>query len=202
MRWRVDLETNTASVEEDLEDEGGERWRAEARLASAGQRLVIAELRISPADPQKPLLRGLEARLLRRVPIRDFLLYAQALMSGAAEPGPATQLFRGILQRVIFPGFATRPRPRRRVGRDDRFFAELAAAYIAHARRSRSPVKDLAKLRRETPARIRDQLHEARVRGLLSEGDRGRPGGMLLPYGLALLKKSRATRKEKVPHRK
>jgi len=71
---------------------------------------------------------------------------------------------------------------RRSVGRDDAFYARLAVEYVQRlAAGSARPVKDVAAKRGETAGRIRDLLHEARVRGLLSKGEAGKRGGYLLP---------------------
>jgi hypothetical protein len=89
------------------------------------------------------------------------------------------------LERLVAP----RPRPRRSTGRDDLPYARLARDYVTANRGSRSPVKDLAEARGERPARIRDMVHEARERGLLSPANSGVRGGVLLPRAEALLRR-------------
>ena len=74
------------------------------------------------------------------------------------------------------------------MGRDDAFYARLAMEYVERfAVGSLSPVKDGAAKRGETAGRIRDLLHEARVRGLLSKGEAGKRAGYLLPRARQVL---------------
>jgi hypothetical protein len=53
-------------------------------------------------------------------------------------------------------------------------------------------VADVAAARRETPNKIRDLIHAARVRGLLSKGSRGQLGGMLTARGRAIARPRKA----------
>jgi hypothetical protein len=114
-----------------------------------------------------------------------------ALVPGGQQAAVYVQGMNLAWLNRILPGadtVAPRPRERRNVGRDDRFYARLAAEYVQRlAAGSVHPVKDLAAKRGETPGRIRDQLHEARVRGLLSKGEAGKRGGYLLPRARQLL---------------
>jgi hypothetical protein len=139
---------------------------------------------------------GLERRLLVQVPLGRYVPAVMARVSEAAtQPGgaPAVYATGANLAWVdkILPGAASlapRPRPERNVGRSDAFYAELAAAYVQRlAEGSVSPVQDLAAKRGKTAGRIRDLLHEARVRGLLSQGEAGRRGGYLLPRARQVL---------------
>jgi hypothetical protein len=64
--------------------------------------------------------------------------------------------------------------------RSDEFYAKLARDYaqqVAHG--SPRPTADVARRRRLSPSKVRDMLHEARRRGLLSPTVRGRFGGQL-----------------------
>jgi hypothetical protein len=191
-----------------ITDAHGGRWRVGAWIVVRRGRPVIGELRVYPATPRarKPgrwagaptdvPLRGLERRLLVKVPVG---WYAPAIMAwvsqAATRPGGAAAMYVGGANlgwvEQVLPGataLAPRPRPERTVGRSDAFYAELAAAYVQRlAEGSVSPVKDLAAKRGETPGRVRDLLHEARVRGLLSKGEAGRRGGYLLPRARQVL---------------
>jgi hypothetical protein len=77
-------------------------------------------------------------------------------------------------------------RPGRR-GRDDAFFAAFAAEYVARvAEGSSRPVAELAKRRHLSPERVRDVLHQARTRELLTRPASGKAGGHLTEKALAL----------------
>jgi hypothetical protein len=66
-------------------------------------------------------------------------------------------------------------------------------------------VLDAAKQIGETPERVRDLLHRARVRGLLMKTISGRAGGGLTPEALAILSREETapkTTKRKPPSRR
>lgn len=84
-------------------------------------------------------------------------------------------------------------------GRDDRFYVAVASLYVeALERGSRRPVVDAAQelsaKRRGVfePAYVRDVLHVARQRGLLSRPPKGRAGGQLTDKARALLQREEA----------
>ncbi len=81
-------------------------------------------------------------------------------------------------------------------GRDDRFYALVAAAYVAAIERgSRKPVvaaaDTLSKAWEGTyePTYVRDLLHVARGRELLTRPPKGRAGGQLTEKARALLRR-------------
>jgi hypothetical protein len=83
---------------------------------------------------------------------------------------------------------ATRPRPRRDSGRDDVFYAVIARDYLdVLARGSRRPIHDLARARKLKASTVRDMVHEARERALLSKSKAGIRGGQMLPRCIELL---------------
>lgn len=203
---------------ETVADDHGGRWHVDAWVAPRGGRLVLGELRVAPAtadaglpgepwplDPAKVPRRGLERRMLGKVPVGRFVPQVLAGLSEAAAyqaSGPGTFVPRGMwvtghLVEAIpaLAGLAPRPRPRRNVGRDDDFYARLAAQYVKRIRAgSSTPVKDIAEQRGgDTAAHIRDLLHEARQRGLLTKGVTGKSEGALTPRAVALLKGRRKT---------
>ena len=82
-----------------------------------------------------------------------------------------------------------RPRRARKAGRPDRFYAQLAATYTrVVSRGGRHPIKDIAKRRRVEPSTVREWIREARARGLLTTGTRGRASGQLTPFAQRVLK--------------
>lgn len=185
-----------------ITDAHGAPWAVDAWVVVRRGRPVVGEIRVSPAEPAsrepgKPWSgeaasvppRGLERRLLVKVPVGA---YATGMVARASRTSNTTERELSIwFLNYMLPGsgaLARRPRPRRAVGRDDLFYAELADAYVQRLdEKSMSPVKDIADARNETPAHVRDLLHEARVRDLLSKGSPGKRAGYLRPRALALL---------------
>jgi len=164
------------------------RWLITARVNRQGNRFVLVGLSIAPRTNATPP-GGLQHAHIRGIPVARFAPFAEAAIA-RFDPASATgRLFLEVANRKLRPKTVpARPRPRRAFGRDDRFYAEVAAEYLdAHHHGSRSPVRDLAKARKVTPAQARDLVHEARVRGLLSPGTPGSSGGRLLERALVLL---------------
>lgn len=168
----------------------GGKWFARGRMEVQGERVVVSELRLVSATTDKTPRGGINQEVVRSVPLGGFGPTALSIAEFASSLHPAlraaepfdSQLrgFKGLLP--------ARPRPRRSAGRDDLFFAELARDYLASIKGgSRSPVKDLAATRKEKASRIRDQVHEARERELLSKSESGRLGGVLLPRAIDIL---------------
>jgi hypothetical protein len=196
---------------ETIADEHGGRWHVDAWIAPRSGRLVLGELRVLPAvdgkpgepwllDPEKVPRRGLERRVLQhKVPVGRFVPQVFAQLSEAE--GLRAQGYKGPISvpvlvsttlLALLPGIRAlvrRPRARRSVGRDDDFYARLAAQYVERiSAGSITPVKDIADQRSDTTAHIRDLLHEARERGLLTKGTTGKSAGALTPRALAVLK--------------
>lgn len=193
------------------------RWMCAARFVYQGADLVIGELRIFPreqvADWNIPgqeraagiwsaeLLGhgaraprgGLGARTLRKVHLREIAEVVRRNLEATARSAP----------QVFEPGHMygdsgikkpdERPRPVRRTGRSDHFYAALAAQYVrALAHNSRRPVAWLAEKRKLKKEQVRDMLHEARRREILAPGIQGRAGGVLTSRGRELLGARRA----------
>ena len=74
-------------------------------------------------------------------------------------------------------------------GKSDLYLAKLAQQYVNLVDSGNpNPVKTIAKKGRgRTPEQIRDLLHTARKRQLLSEAPKGQAGGFLLPLAVKLL---------------
>jgi hypothetical protein len=84
----------------------------------------------------------------------------------------------GIYLDVKIDEFRKHPRPGR-VGRPDVFYASLAAQYVELLKASATPTKALAELHSYSESSMRDYLHQARERGLLTKAPPGRSGGEL-----------------------
>jgi hypothetical protein len=128
---------------------------------------------------------------------------AEQLKFVSLLPGPggdAMRTFLAPLHRTVEP----RRRGRRRL--PDDVLLRAAVAYVAAVERhSEQPVLDAAKQIGETPERVRDLLHRARVRGLLMKTISGRAGGGLTPDALAIVNQGKArpkTVKRKTPSRR
>jgi hypothetical protein len=202
-----------------LEVELGDGWRAAYRLVPYAGQPVVAEVRIFPADTwpgqtpgawradllgvgaggAAPLIgpavdgpavrHGITARVLRRVRLGEHRRYASTMMSRLRR-----RQGRDRLTAWGFAGPRTRPVAGEPRGRPDRVYAEIAGAYVARlAAGSRRPVADLARRRKLAESVVRDMIHEARARGMLTAGRQGVPGGQLTAHAEQLL---RAPRKE------
>lgn len=125
--------------------------------------------------------RGLSARQLRQVPVGELHAYAMRDLRGAITGFPSMNAWKATL--------ATDHRPGRR-GRPDRFYAELAADYVALLTSgSKAPVKELAEGAGYSESQIRNLLHEARSkrRAVLTATPNGRAGGALTEKAKRLL---------------
>ena len=185
-------------------------WVAASRLTIQAGRLVVAEVRVFPDEEtafrrEEPGGRwsaevlgvnavvppgGLTARKLHRVRLgehpghlRDIITFVREKLGAQAfEPG-------GSLAALGLSPEVERSRPRREFGRPDRFYAELAREYVRLVeRRSRRPNDEIAARRHETVPKITGWLHEARLRGLLTPGTQGRPGGQLTSRAARVLR--------------
>jgi hypothetical protein len=191
-------------VSETITDRYRARWTVDAWVVVRRGRAVVGEIRVFPAsgDERKPGVawggragevphRGLQRVLLKEVPVGKYGPTVSGLVRRAAVlPSGEADLYRALWD-FTMPGaeaLASRPRPRRNTGRDDAFYARLADEFINRlAAGSMSPVKDIAARRGETQARVRDWLHEARERHLLSRAHPGKREGTLLPRAITLL---------------
>jgi hypothetical protein len=186
-------------------------WSACWKLGANGGRPEVVELRVVPTPPgdvvhvdapdrmcapvghHAPPGGGLRAATWRSevvVGTHVFDLLPKALRRAAAGPVPAwSSVFAAYFGAL---GFSPSEPPRRGsrgpAGRGDAYYVRLAADYVAACESgSDSPVKDVAKARRTRPAKVSQDLHRARRRGLLTEVMRGVPGGELTPRARTIL---------------
>ncbi len=194
----VDAASGRVSCELPIEGAGG--WYVSAVFLQEGDQLVMAELKVFPGprmgEGRRTAKRrpgewsgrpdaldtvpdgGVSARLLRCIRLSDLQELVAASLSDHGDDGPASGLLAGIGR----PGTAGRP---------DRYFAEWAFAYAKKlAEGSRSPIKDLAAEHGRSPGQVRDLIHDARVRGLLSRERQGRAAGSLTAKAIRLLRES------------
>lgn len=127
-----------------------------------------AKLFLSAGDPKvEPV--EVTARLLRSVPLGAVHEAVNAHLAGRGE-------VEGRLSD-----------PTKRGARDDAYYAGWAAHYVRLAGTSSSPVADLAEKFGVTRDRVRNVVHLARQRGLLTRGTHGRAGGELTDKALEAL---------------
>jgi hypothetical protein len=198
----------------------GDGWVAAYRIVPKGGRPVVGEVRVFPAERRREVAGrwsergpavpddGVPGRVLRELRLKDpHTRFPELLRSWEDQHGEAAthRVFRRF-------GFSRRARtvPRRpgRAGRPEDFYLAWAVAYADRIRAgSRSPIKDLA---RRPPVRIegyvsrggptvaagtvRDIVHRARTRGLLTESPVGRAGGELTAKAMRLLGPGRSGR--------
>jgi hypothetical protein len=155
-----------------------ETWQAEYWLVRQGRELALAEIRVRVRPDALLPSGGLSAQVLRKVRIGDYVNHMNAAREafGFLEPKP-----------MATPPGPRRGRPRLR---DDLLLAAAAAYADAVARGSERAVLEAAEKIGETAARMRDQLHRARVRGFLTRAIPGRAGGTLTPNAKALLRRA------------
>jgi hypothetical protein len=186
-----------------LEVDVGSAWTAAARLAVQNGRVVISELRVFPRDrpgsvpglwsgeilgPMATVpAGGLTSTLLRKVPIPGYASFAAARIAHWRQAGGLPAESADLALPGVAP-FGRKESTRRRAGKPDRFYAEVAAEYVRLlTKRSRRPVADLAKRRGLKPAQARDAIRTARERQLLSWGHWGKPDGYLTQRAEQLL---------------
>lgn len=184
----------------ELPIDGADGWYVSAVFLQEGEQLVMAELKVFPgpgpsAEGRRMARRrpgewsgrqdaledvpdgGVSARLLRCIRLTDLQhLVMSKLGTGSSADGRQG----GGAARVGRPGSAGRP---------DRQYAEWAFRYAKKlAEGSRSPIKDLAAEHGRNPGQVRDLIHDARVRGLLSKERQGRAAGSLTPKAIRILR--------------
>lgn len=186
-----------------VETDVADHWRAAFRLVEYSGKFVVAEVRLMPRDewPGRvagqwraervglaagqltgerryggqpvifPPLDGMNAALLRAIPFSASVRFGGALPATEGQP----------------PDHSSKSR--RGGGRPDRFYAQIAAAYLARLEAgSRHPVADVAQRRKLSAPQVRDAIHTARERGLLTATSKqGRPGGALTALARTLL---------------
>ena len=192
-----DGETDLIYVETELE----EGWWVYAVYLLVDGEPTLAELRVFPEDGRdedeeahdfgewSQSLSGLAsttAPLTSRL-LRDLSLIA---LKNAAKPGLEQMNLGEGRFKTIADSFVTSESKPGRKGRSDDHYLPIAIRYAdLIAQGDRSPVETLASQLKLRPAQARDLIHEARVRGLLTKGQRGRAGGVLTEKALEIVNK-------------
>jgi len=190
-RWSVEI-----ALGGDLEG-----WRALVSLVIRDDRLTLAELRLFPGPPvfeeterelgdwrevdlDRVAEEGISARLLRRVPVGELTRFAHSEFASTVN-SPVV-----VTSRKWARAAARQPARPGRAGRDDAFYLLWAERYARAAAQSDRPIIDLSKRHKERKTRVRDLVHEARRRDLLTPGVQGRAGGSLTHKAKELLKEA------------
>lgn len=184
----------------------GRSWVVAYRIVNDRGRPVVGEIRIFPAEENRPRLghwsgellgttakvprRGITSRQLRDVRVRAYLQYMagrvadfQARLGDMAEHWGWGAAKSNIPNRVRSTGARRGRKPR-----PDKFYARIAADYVqALSSGSKRPIQDVAKRRKLPGGQVRDMIRQARKRGLLTRERGGVRGGMLTASGSALV---------------
>ena len=173
----------------------GSKWRAEyVELTEDGWSLrsvwteqrgepVQREAHVRPRSPRNVPEGGVSARLLQRLHQRA--KFAVLKETAAHHLGSTPAAARDL--HSLLDGDPSRHGGRVPL-RTDIDFARLAAEYLVEVGQRRSgAVTRLAQRHHLTPSRMSGLLHEARQRGLLTPGTRGRAGGAITDRARALL---------------
>jgi hypothetical protein len=196
-----------------------EQWDSYVRFVPQEGHPVVAELRVFPRTgtpgvlshhdpldgqwvevtrgltPEVPTPEGgLTSRALRGIHLGRALELTYSQIMDAFERERRYPGSRALVSEVYTEEAVSVPRQPGRKGRDDRFYAAVAAAYTAALEDgSRQPVVAAAKTLSSAwegtynATYVRDLLHVARQRGLLTRPPKGRAGGHLTDKGRALL---------------
>lgn len=202
-----------AWVEQDLD----ENWRVALRLSTTEGTTIVSELRVIPAQDYRgrkfgewkadtsghgvfagmnfDLNEGVTGRLLRRIKVGEYLKKTDEFQADMrkrqgkhGESGGAGWA-RDMARYGFQSAYPEAPRRERRKGLTDLQFARLAKQYVTRVQKgSLSPVKDIAKTRKEDIKRTRDLLHKTRRYGFLTKVKQGSKGGELTTKSFELLK--------------
>lgn len=182
---------------------GDPNWQVDATFVMYEGQPVLADLHLLPrlppdvqADcwttdfvPPDACLRGISARLLRSISLPELEREARQGLMALARRNSSTR-WRRELERAE----ASFDRPGRG-GRGDSDYVLWAVRYIeAVERGSRTPIADLAASHGLDKEQVRDRVHEARVRRLLTRAGRGKVGGHLTEKAEAIMQKGRKAR--------
>jgi len=175
-----------------IEHPANKKWSVAFRIILQGTQPVIGEVRIFPTESDKVPPGGITARLIKATKIESAEQVIGKLANRFQRMREKNYAYTGNVQTVLSVNSPTEgpsvPRKRRRRGKSDASYAALARQYVQLRNGGeRHPVTAIAKKRRIERSKIRDMIHEARKRGLLSFDQAGRSGGQLTQLAINLL---------------
>jgi hypothetical protein len=159
------------------EIEGYPGWRIipDVEVTERGLRLRRLVIERDPSKPMRPEDSGITTRMLRDIHTGPLIASVRvAAAQHKALFGSAPDLSVG--RRVG------------RAGRDDLYYAQWAAAYVAALAQSPHPVDDLAAQHNRSASQIRNLVHACRKRKMLTAAPPGRAGGELTARAIELLR--------------
>lgn len=208
-RWCHVIQHTDGETDEVFISRIDEAWAYEMRLTRQDGRWVVAELRVLPYSPalessalararETPEPRpsvpkgGLTARHLRGIRFGDGPISSLQALDAICVNLARIYRQRERLQRKMEGLERRRDRvlsEEERLARRDLRLARVASCYVeARNGRSRRVNVDVARLLNMDITQVRDAIHLARKRGLISSsGRRGAPGGHLTARAIALL---------------
>jgi transposase-like protein len=165
------------------------RWSGDrARVPGGG--ITVRELRrlvLEIGEHRRQARSGVANRITKELRRERPLLYPfgpEGLFERHGVTGPFVDETGGVVSGVFAMHL-----PPKRMRRDDRFYAEMAAAYAeAVAAGNNRPIDTIADALGRSRNTVKDVIREARARGLLSETTHGRAGGRLTAKAKRLLR--------------
>jgi hypothetical protein len=153
-------------------------WIVKAIFTVIGTGPTLVSVSVAPAALSAPES-GLTTDVLRAVRVGDLHARARDWLSLGPPDGPWFGTDPAEFNEVRHPG---------RRGRDDSFYAQVAAWYVhLLTRADHAPAAALAEQMKVSVSSIRGLLYEARRRGLLTNAPPGRAGGQLTDKARGLL---------------
>lgn len=200
--WGREYRVRDAWFETILDDK--REWIAAFHLVIQHGRPVVAELRVFPNEETDDFVNdvggwtgsenaedasvpegGLTSPMLKKV--RFLPLESIDVVVARARAHASYQ--RDLEQFGFGSAVPSKRRPGPK-GKSDLWFAKLVREYVNLVEAGeRYPVAVLAKKKRRSPEQMRDFIHQARKREVLSQAPKGKAGGHLTRYGEELLAK-------------
>jgi hypothetical protein len=194
-RTLIDAEKDTVRLEQVLP--GGEWCTSYLVTNLSGTQPVIAEVRIYPAEgrtsptddckfevgewsgsaPEVPV-GGITRRLLRSVSVESMWKEVRPLLPSLMGMNNADAIRKALAAHRLGPPVVAKRNP-------DWWVAFMAAGYANLLPHTKKPILTLADEAGLSPSTTRSVINEARRRGFLAGGKRGRAGGYLTDAGKA-----------------
>jgi hypothetical protein len=156
----------------------GDAWIAAFRIVTSGGHKRVAECRVFPAEPDyqndgewSGCWKGFHADAPKRGLTKEVLRLAQphSWLSIVEKVWPSPR------PKIKASKEPTRGRP----SHSDLFLAQIAREYSTALEAGKKPVKAIVSRHRGTVEKIRTWIHQARLRGFLTQGAQGRTVGSL-----------------------
>lgn len=150
-------------------------WRILVDVQADENGLALRRLVVEPAAEMPS--GGITTRLLRD-------LHTGELIAALRAAARQAKRYVGVEVKIEKPNRVGRR------GREDLYYAEVAAAYVDALGNTPHAAAHVASANHLSPSQLRNLLTAARKRGLLTDAPKGRPGGELTPLAKRLLSES------------